>query len=66
MRKAILFLLVAIVATNSNAQTILYNGPESLLPNSTGQYSSIELPLGLTVTWSISANGLILGTANTA
>jgi Secretion system C-terminal sorting domain len=48
----------------TKAQTVPYNGPESLLPNSTGQYSSIELPQGESVMWSISANGQILGTTN--
>lgn len=60
MRKTILLFLVTIATINSNAQSILYNGPECLLPNSTENYSSVYLPPGVSVSWSITGNGGVI------
>ncbi|WBA44119.1 T9SS type A sorting domain-containing protein [Hymenobacter canadensis] len=61
MKKTLLLLFALLASVAGRAQTVSYNGPESLLPNAEGQYSSVALPPGATVSWSISANGQLLG-----
>jgi len=52
-------------ALNASAQTIPYNGPESLVQNAQEQYASIILPTNVSVTWSITG-GVILGSKTNA
>ncbi|HBW85345.1 MAG TPA: hypothetical protein DEF82_00930 [Crocinitomicaceae bacterium] len=48
------------------AQSVLYNGPVAILANSTGQYSRIDLPSGVTATWTISGTGASITTPITS
>ncbi|MFZ4476610.1 MAG: T9SS type A sorting domain-containing protein [Saprospiraceae bacterium] len=57
MKKSILLLIGFLAFICLKAQPVLYNGPTSLLANISGQYSSIQLPVGVTVNWSISGIG---------
>jgi len=67
MKKSILSLIGFLAFIYLQAQPVLYNGPTSLLANSTGQYSSIQLPIGVTVNWTISGTGAtIQGSSNNA
>ncbi|MBC7935670.1 MAG: hypothetical protein H7Y86_10005, partial [Rhizobacter sp.] len=67
MNKLFFFLfLLAIVAT-AKAQPVVYNGPEVLLPLSTENYSRVEIPIGLTVRWTITGAGAsIVGSDSSA
>ncbi|MBC8153857.1 MAG: hypothetical protein H7Z72_13190 [Bacteroidetes bacterium] len=57
MRFFLFFILAASVLGATQAQSVLYNGPDSVLPNSDGNYSTVKLPPGISVNWSISGTG---------
>jgi Secretion system C-terminal sorting domain len=65
MKKIISLFFMSVTALSINAQTVVYNGPEVLLPNSKENYSTVKLPQGVTVNWSI-VGGQIQGATTNA
>jgi len=57
MKKSLLLLIGFLAFNYLQAQPVLYNGPTSLLANISGQFSSVQLPIGVTVNWTISGTG---------
>ncbi len=57
MKYFTILLFVFGFVSDTRAQSVLYSGPEVLLPNSTENYARVEVPNGVTVIWSISGNG---------
>ncbi|GAB3222594.1 hypothetical protein GCM10027423_57100 [Spirosoma arcticum] len=60
MRFLVLLTILTFASVTAWAQTVLYNGPDSVLPNSDDNYSTINLPAGVTVNWSISGTGGVI------
>lgn len=67
MKNLIVFTLLFVTSIKLKGQTIIYNGPEVLLPLSTENYSRVAIPPGLTVKWTITGTGAaIIGSDSSA
>jgi hypothetical protein len=66
MTKIFTVFALTIFSLATQSQTIKYNGPVAILENSTGQYSRIDLPSGVTATWTISGTGASITTPVTS